>query len=338
MFSDLESLASILDEHIVKALAKPTKIQRLERDIIKGLSHDPFNPVLMTEDVGYYNPYRQMADGSFVPFPVEHWEEQGHRPEHYLTTKQFYEKYMPPTAARQKFDSFARSIENDLYKAGAVPIGTVHTYRDGGKYKKVGEGKWAPVEGQSDRMKTWLSHPNPEYKRQANQEIEDHGTKVTALESMMKRRQGEAKTMDEFKQKIQTELMGKVKEAMAKLYDGKMPKEMDEHFDKISGKGEEKVNPKQALKDLEQHVGGKPKHHVTLKFLHNGKKYEHTFQNVDGAGHHDAINTVTEGLKKKLKGAQLLGANAVTAKDEPGKAGAAQPKEQPKRRLQVSNG
>lgn len=50
------------------------------------------------------------------------------------------------------YKSFCDSVESDyidntedLMKGGAVPIGTVHTYTDGVKYKKVADGVWQPV-------------------------------------------------------------------------------------------------------------------------------------------------------------------------------------------------
>lgn len=316
MFSDLDNLASsLLDEHIAKAFSKPSR-KKDERQLIKSLSHDPFDPVLMTHESTYYNPYRAMPDGSFLPYPVSHWADQGKDPDGYGATQRFYDYYLPVKKSLETLKSFSKVVGSDLIKAGAVPIGTVHTYRDGGKYRKVAEGQWVPVSDQSDRMKTWMNHPNPEYRRQANQEIEKHGTQTVALEEMIAKRQREKAGQDDIRQQIAKEVAKNLKGIFEKMYDGKVPDNVAAHLDKIHGK-EEKIDPKKAVSEVTNEVV-KPKHNVTMKFMHNGKKYEHTFPNVEGSGHFDAIDKVSQALKKKLGGIQLLSANAQTVKQQAG--------------------
>jgi len=341
MFSDLEEVASLLDDCIEKAFAKKGKVQKYEDSIIKGLSHDPFNPVMMTEEQPYYNPYRQMQDGSFLPHSVEYWESQGKSSDDYNTTRQFYQNYIPVSQARDRLETFSRSLSNDLFKAGAVPVGTVHTYRDGHKYKKMGEGQWAPVGDPSERMSTWLNHSKPEYRQQANQEIERHGTQVTALEEMIKRKQSEQQTQERVKQEMTKEIMGKVKDAMSKLYDGKMPDEVSQHFDKNEAKEDGKIKPEDALKDLESKLSQNytPKHDVTVSFIHNGKRYEHVFPNIQAKGHHDAIDKVQGAISQKLKGAQVTGIQASRSKEDKGsKEGQPQPKAAKENNQGASNG
>lgn len=322
MFSDIEEIGSLLDDTIEKSFVKKGRIERYEDSITKGLSHDPFQPIVMNEDQPYYNPYKALPDGSYLPHSVDYWEGQGKASEDYLTTQQFYDRYIPVSQARSRFENFARSFSSDLFKSGgSVPVGTVHTYRDGHKYQKTAEGQWKPMGEPSDRMRTWLNHPNPEYKRQANQEIERHGTQVTAIETMIKRKQAEAKSQKDMQHKMTSDIMGHVKEAMSKLYDGKMPKEVENHFQKVAdaGKAKEKEGKedpietaKKVANDLADH---RPRHHVDVKFSHNGKHYTHSFKDVPSKGHHDAIGQVMEGLRKKLPGAHVLSAQATKAEN-----------------------
>lgn len=313
MRSEMNDLLALLDEHVVKGFTPEPlgRVTVIEETITKSLSHNPFDPVVMNDEVGYYNPYRQLQDGSFAPHPVSHWEGQGKSAEHYETTRQMYKQMGVVEKSLGKLKHLGDLVKAELGKGGAVPVGTVHTYRDGQKYKKVKEGGWQPVGQHSEKMKTWLTHPNPEYQRQASQEIERHGTQVSALEDMIKRKEANVQMTQEATQAATKEVLGHMKKILGHLFDGAPPKEIQEQIDKMEQKDPDAAK---VLQDLTQEISGKPKHDVHMKFLHNGKRYQHKFEGVEAAGHHDAINKVAELLQKKLKGAQITGAQAMSVK------------------------
>ncbi len=267
MKAEIEDFVTLLDEHVIKGHLT-SHVDVMEESIMKSLSHNPFDPVVMNEESGYYNPYRQLADGSYVPHPVKHWEDQGKAAEHYGTTRQMY-AMMGVEKSLGKLRTLGRLVKSDASKAGAVPVGTIHTYRDGMKYKKVAEGHWQAVGQHSERMKTWLNHPNPEYKRQANQEIERHGTQVTALEEMIKRKEANQQVVQEAKHAATKEVLGHLKKIVGHLYDGAPPKEIQDQIKKLEEKDPDAAK---VLQELSGEISGKPRHDVHMKFLHNGKR------------------------------------------------------------------
>lgn len=214
--SEIETLADILDEHIEKGLAKESqsKIERIE----KALSHDPFNPIEMNYDSPYYNPYKMAPEGGFLPYTSQHWADQGKDQSNYLTTDQFYDRYGEVKQAVTRFRGFARSLENDLKKAGAVPIGTVHKYKDGVNYKKTGEGQWIPVSADG--------------KQATPKDIEGHASTVSKISSHMKERGKHEET----KKQAVSEALKTVKQAVAALFDGPMPDSVNKVFDSYEPK------------------------------------------------------------------------------------------------------
>lgn len=210
--SDIETLAEILDEHIEKGLAKESKSSKIER-LEKALSHDPFNPVEMGSDSAYYNPYKMAPEGGFLPYTSQHWADQGKEQAGYLTTDQFYERYGEVQQAISRFRGFAKSLENDIVKAGAVPIGTVHKYKDGVSYKKMGEGQWVPV--------------SSEGKQATHKEIEGHASTLKKINSIMK----DHGKHDQTKKKAVGEALQAVRQAVSALFDGPMPENISKVFD-----------------------------------------------------------------------------------------------------------
>lgn len=297
--SEIEILAEILDEHIVKGLSKDrpkSKIERLE----KALSHDPFTPHDMGYDSPYYNPYKMAPEGGFLPYTGDHWADQGKDRQAYLTTDQFYERYGAVEQAVTKFRGFARALERgDLVKAGAVPIGTVHVYADGQRYKKIAEGQWAPVAGLEDKSHAkWLTHKDEKSRTKAHQMIEDHAGQVTKIQSVMKDKQKHAATVDEAKKQAVKETLSHVKNLMGQMFDGPMPEGIGKMFEQAQKKSG--IGTKDHLKDVEKEVGGQKTHDVHVRLNHNGQVFEHVFKNVQANSHGEAHEKVTSAIKKKL--------------------------------------
>jgi hypothetical protein len=261
----------------------------------------------MNDDSPYYNPYRQI-DGGYAPYPVAHWVEQGKKEEDYLTTQQFYAQIAPAKVEMAAFRGFARSIVNDLLKAGAVPVGTVHTYRDGQRYRKQAEGQWVPLAGlETGKTRQHLEHPDPKHRGMANQEMERHASQTSAIQDAIKQKESEERVTGEAKRQAMKEAIGHIRGAMKHLFDGPIPEKLDSQLKQAEAKhasAKPEVKPEQHLEKLGETLAGK-KHHVTVGFTHQGKQYEHTFQNVQAASHGEATDKVTSELGKKLKGAQI---------------------------------
>jgi ppGpp synthetase/RelA/SpoT-type nucleotidyltranferase len=138
MFCELTELAKQLDDVIAKGMSIPD-----QEDLRKGLSFDPFRPSSVGPDSDIYTPYK-WVDNGFMPYEVDHWRQHGKNPntDSYAEVQKLYDQI---NFRRSVFKSLAKTVEKDLVKAGAVPIGTVHTYADGRKYKKMGEGDWQLV-------------------------------------------------------------------------------------------------------------------------------------------------------------------------------------------------
>lgn len=224
--SDIETLAeALLDEHIEKGLAKESK-SKIER-IEKALSHDPFRPVEVGMDSPYYSPYKVAPEGGFLPYSSQHWADQGKDQSSYLTTDQFYERYGEVQQAITRFRGFARSLENDLMKAGAVPIGTVHQYTDGLSYKKFGEGDWRPVtQGRFGvRVGGKSKVARTDIERQASGKEQ-----MNRISAAMKNKKDHEAT----RQAAVQEAMKNVRDVIGKLFDGPLPKDVAAMFDQSS--------------------------------------------------------------------------------------------------------
>jgi len=341
MKNDLLELSNILDEHIEKGEAltvkdrfkKISKIDQYEEVLQKGLTFDPFNPVSMTEDSPYYNPYQAHPMGGFYPHPSESWTSQGGQgyartSAGYAENDEFYrvagdgqmdEKYynrekVVAQASRSQFARFSKSIDN-LFKGG-VPVGTTHQYADGQTYKKIAEGRWSPVAGlEKDATRRQLSHTDPKVQARANQHLENHAAQKMEIQRLMKQRTREDEVVGRAKNEAVQAAASHTKEMMGKLYDGKVPKDVEAAHQKVmSDHGAEKKDPKEMLQ--KEGEGLKPKtHHVQVRFNHQGKEYSHKFENVHGATHQEAISRVQEILKQKLPGHQLTGVRAETPKE-----------------------
>jgi hypothetical protein len=236
MFNDLQKLASTLDEHIEKGqkLEKKSRIEVYEEQIAKGLSHDPFMPHEMSYDSPYYNPYRLVPGEGFLPYPAEYWESQGKNKEDYRLTSELYQRIAPVQKALDGLFGLGRLLEKDLEKGGAVPIGTIHTYADGQRYKKVQEGVWTPVAGLEDKSHAkWLQHKDPKVRQKASGMIEEHAGKADKVKQLIEQRTREQKHGDEIKRQTMKEAIGHVRTAMSKLYDGDVPEGMEDHFKKV---------------------------------------------------------------------------------------------------------
>jgi len=212
---DILETASILDEHIEKAAKKAF--------LEKGVTFDPSNPHLMGGDSSYYSPYLELADGGFVPFPVQHWKDQGRDENAYNTTRQFYqdagERFKPVEEAVRAFRGFGKSIDT-LFKALPVPIGTIHTYADGVKYKKMKEGQWLPVRSPNTPA---FDHPSEGKRKKASLEIDTHAQKVKAIQDEQKKR----KETHALVHTTKKEVLRHVRTALGKT----IPPEAKQHFD-----------------------------------------------------------------------------------------------------------
>jgi hypothetical protein len=154
MREDIRDIARLLDDTIEKG--KAVEKSRRERSkekytsIRKALSFDPLRIQNMDSNLGYYNPYRQMPDGTFAPMSAEHWTGAKTRdPElnEYYRMVRNYSGYRESEAMLAAMKSAVEDSIGDICKAG-FPVGTVHKYR-GQDYKKQSNGEWVPVKGSS---------------------------------------------------------------------------------------------------------------------------------------------------------------------------------------------
>jgi len=339
MMNDLNKLSGLLDEHIEKGMKldrkdrikKSSRIELYEESISKGLSFDPFQPIAVTEDSPYYNPYAQHPMGGYYPHSTESWAAQGNdsgarHVDGYRTVNEFYRvagdepmngPRMVQIQSQSRFAQLRKSVD-DLIKAGPVPVGTTHTYADGQTYKKVAEGKWVASAGlEHKKTQKFLKHKDPSVRSKASHGIEQHASKKQAVEGMIKQRNNEQKVIGEAKNQAVQAAASHTKEMMGKLYDGKPPKAFNEAHEKIMAEhGAKKVDPKAALNQAGE--GLKPKtHNVHVGFKHQGKDYTHKFEGVHAGTHQEAIQKVQEILKQKLPGHQLSSVRAETPKPKP---------------------
>lgn len=299
--SNIEKLSEILDETIEKGLRKTkSKIERYEQDLVKGLSHDPFRPVEMGYDSPYYSPYRVAPEGGFLPYTTEHWVSQGKQADAYLTTSQFYDRYGDVERAIQGFRGFGKSVaRGELIKAEAVPVGTVHTYADGQKYKKISEGKWAPVlSKEGKRFSDGMKHPDPNVRAESHKMLEDHAGKHKKIKDHIGKKESELRVRDETTKHVTKEVMGHVKKLMGHMFDGEPPKEVGKVFETAERKA--KITPDHHLKDMSQDMSAGRTHDIHVKFKIDGTPYEHTFPQVQGTTTVEAQERVVSAIKKQF--------------------------------------
>lgn len=147
-------------------------------DIKKSLSFNPAEPHEMNYDSNYYNPYRQLADGSYAPHQAAHWmqqeptilldgefggrsgrsvsgNEEAVRRDGYREVDRFYQ-----AAGVVKSELYA--VVDDLVKAipsggpkgpkgsKGLPVGTVHMW-NGVQFQKQASGEWTPMPTQGGK-------------------------------------------------------------------------------------------------------------------------------------------------------------------------------------------
>ena len=306
MFCDITEIADTLDDVIDKGLSIK------DNNLRKGLTFDPFDPVTMSEQSNFYNPY-QWVDNGYMPHPVEHWREQGKgERDEYAEVHKLYDQI---NFRRSAFKSLTKALDTDLVKAGAVPVGTVHTYTNGVKYKKVADGQWAPVK---DPSKPMTGH----------QDIEAHASNVTKIQEQIKAKTKEAGQGEEYKDAAKREAQKAVMEAMKQMYGGELPPMLKQHFDKIGKQNamadqEKGKDAPTKLKEVEAELKPK-KHDVSVEFTHNGQNYNHHFPAVLGSSKEEVSGRIAELVKKKIPGA-VIGKMNVEPKEE--KAKGASPKQ-----------
>jgi len=243
MKKDILEIASILDDGIVKA---HSRARRKMRKIRKGLSFNPMAPHEMSADSPYYCPYLQLQDGSFAPYPEEVWN-QDPTNTNYRTVQQFYsvvgENFRPGPAVRE-FRIFKKSVpskvkvvkastgrQSDLHHE--VAIGTIHTYKDGRKYRKVSAGVWVPEKLETQHS---LMHHDDKKRKAAHGELERHAQHTRKIESVLKQKKDRAKMIEEAKKEVLRHIRGSI----GKLFDGPMPDGLKQDYDlrrKLQKKG-----------------------------------------------------------------------------------------------------
>lgn len=312
MFCDITEIGATLDDMIEKGLAIKTYE---EEDLRKGLTFDPFNPSTMHEQSTIYNPYK-WVDNGYMPYTVDHWRALGKDPdrESYAEVVKLYDMINFRASA---FKSFTETLDTDLIKAGAVPVGTVHTYSNGVKYKKIQEGKWAPVK---DVSKPMTGH----------EDVERHASGVTKINEEMKARTKESTLTESIKEEAKREAQKQVQEAMKHIFGGEMPDSLKKYFGKITQENDMKdvEGQKDAptkLKEVEAAL--KPvDHHVAVAFTHNGKQFTHEFPKVAGQSKEEVSGRVADLVKKKIPGS-VIGKITVTPKEAAAKSKGVSPKQ-----------
>lgn len=329
MFTELIDLAASLDEHIEKGeKLELKKASQKKADLRKALTFDPYNPTTYNEDSGIYNPYRMVDGGGYLPYPVEYWRSQGKDAQHlengqpsgdyidsYDSVKRLYDKFKPVEQASQNLRAFRRSLEMDLFKAGAVPIGTVHTYSDGQRYVKQGEGQWKPVAANDGNVRKYLDHPNKEWSKQVNGMISQHAEKIARIKDAIERKSKIEKDTPDLKGALDT-----LKTHFSKFYEGgKIPDDVHEFFEKVSKNPDglsssAKPESKEANKDSKKQVSDAPKkHHVGVEFSHNGQNYNHNFENIQANSHGEAVAQIMKIMDKRLPGHKLSKIHATSS-------------------------
>jgi predicted ABC-type ATPase len=346
MFNDLTKLAEELDEHIEKGL----KLEK-RSELKKGLSHDPFRPHDMGFDSPYYNPYKYQAGEGYMPYEASHWEAFGKDPNDYLTTTKMYNEFRSLTSNIKdrtngaldksfgKLKALSKALENmDLEKAGAMPmakppasaaspkpstagsgmgsnrglpIGTIHTYADGNRYKKVAQGQWVPMAGMEQQGHAkWLAHFNPKTKAQANDQLElhaqDHAEKTKKIQDEIDKRHSAEEQHRASIHAMASEL--------SKFKD--ISPEFKGHLNKIMEAHSEKKNKEKLLSGTEKKINKKKAatkpHSVAIKLRHKGKDYDHVMKNIEAESPEAAEKLATEGIAQipQLRGHEIKSVKA----------------------------
>lgn len=200
----MKEIASLLDDTIEKGmrLIKRSKIEAIEEDLVKGFSHDVMNPVTVTQFSQYHNPY-QWADDGFIPLSADALQSKNASdPTAYLQNQIFYDKYVN---YRKSLSSLEKSLDRgDLAKAGAVPVGSIHKFKDGQMYKKEETG-WEHHTDQPSLAHA-INSDDPNSKAEANSIIEDHAKKTISHTRESSRRLNKKNDMAKFKQEIMQEI------------------------------------------------------------------------------------------------------------------------------------
>lgn len=270
-----------------------------KRPLVKGLTFDPMNPQLFSPELGYYNPYQQV-DGAYLPYSADYWEKNGKdlSVDGYENTRRFYKEYFGKS---QALKDLSKAIESDLFKAGIVPVGTVHVYRNGDKYRKVAEGRWEPI-GEKNAVK------QPQHN-----DLERDASVVNRLKEEIKTRQKDEQTANDHTARTHTQL----KEFASAIFGGEMPESVKAHFDKHE-KTMASVDPKNIkdnLKKIEPQIQSKS-HKVTITFTIGGKEYNHVFNDVGGMSQTEVAQNVSDLIKKKIPGASISHVKAEINKDK----------------------
>lgn len=198
----MKEIGSLLDDTIEKgfSLSKKSKIDQLEEEIAKGFSHDVMNPIMVSQYSEFYNPYKWTDDG-FLPLAPNELEAKSSDPTAYLQNQIFYEKFIN---YRKSLKQLENTLDESLEKAGAVPIGTVHKFKDGQMYRKDDHG-WTP-HSDGPVLSDALHSDDPEHQAVANDALEDHAGKTIAHEGEAKRRDNRRKEMEKLKKDILNKL------------------------------------------------------------------------------------------------------------------------------------
>jgi hypothetical protein len=88
-----------------------------EKEIKKGLSFDLMTPHTMGYGSRFYNPYRMMPDGSFMPHDAAHWTSMGKNKENYMHHDDFFKEYGLVKSFRQLKSSVPNMLK--IEKGGA---------------------------------------------------------------------------------------------------------------------------------------------------------------------------------------------------------------------------
>jgi hypothetical protein len=172
-------------------------------------------------------------------------------------------------------------------------------------------------------VKDYLSSDDPKRQKIAHDTLESHAGQIEKIKEILKKKT----EADDFKVATTTgavqETMGHVKKILGKLFDGPMPKELEQHIeDAISGKTKKEAGAagdskpadsapaaeamppedQKKLKAAEASVAGGSPHKVTVSFTHNGKKYDHEFPRVVAHTPGAAQQKIEDTLKKELGG------------------------------------
>jgi hypothetical protein len=337
---DLDEVSRLLDDTIARgeALTPRSRVEIYEEEIAKALSHNPFEPHVMTNESPYHNPYQYVAgaNGGFLPHSIEHLRDVGLydpdlRPhDNYLTTRRFYEQFLPMIEDRaREFRGFVRALERgDLEKAGVkmlkskskskskieakpqiaqqkpkapIPDGTIHTFSDGKQYRKQ-NGAWIRHQG-GDMESRLQTDPK------AHNEIEAHAQQVGAVNDHMGRRKREQVVIEQAKAEVFKELHPHLKKLATAIGGADNPEvqkvfqDLQQHIGDTEDKVQHPDEPEDHLHDMENELG--KKHKVHVHFTTGGNEYKHVFNDVVAEDDGDATTKVTEALSNRFPSAKI---------------------------------